>query len=90
MPSPPDRDINTFECYGPDGDGQKAKFIITADQTLRPQFEAGIAVGHHLEWQFYCDELKLVLIRKSDREFVDIDNRNRVFRAIGNRHTRFR
>jgi hypothetical protein len=65
-------------------DGQKAKFVVTADETLRPRFEAVVVVGHHLQWQFYCDELQLVLARELDREFVDIDNPRRVFRVIGN------
>jgi hypothetical protein len=90
MPSVHDTDVKSFECHELDGDGQKAKFVINADQTLRPKFEAGLVVGHHLEWQFYCDALNLVLVRKGDREFVDFDNPKRVFRAIGDGHLRFK
>jgi hypothetical protein len=86
MPSRTETEVKSFECRGPAG----TKLVITVDQTLRPRFEAGVVVGHHLEWQFYCDALKLVLIRKSDREFVDIDNPRRVFRAIGDDHNRFK
>ena len=90
MTSPPDRSITTFECHGLDGDGQNARYVIMADQTLRPRYEAGFVVGHHLEWQFYCEELKLVLVRKSEREFVAIDDPTRVFRAIGDGADGFR
>lgn len=57
------------------------EFKVSAEQTNRPKMQGGVAVGHHQEWQFYCEELNLILVRKSDRDFVAIDDPSRVFRA---------
>ena len=35
-----------------------------------------------LEWQFYVDELKLILVQDG-KQYVSIDDPNRVFRIVG-------
>ena len=72
---------NTFTVTETNALGVAREYTVLAEQTNRPKMEGGVAVGDHLEWQFYCEELKLVLVRKSDRDFVAIDDPSRVFRV---------
>ena len=71
------------------GAGRSREYSVSAAQTNRPEIHGGVIVGDHLEWQFYCEELKLVLLRKSDRDFVAIDDPSRVFRATDREQRRF-
>jgi hypothetical protein len=70
-------DSKTFDCYR-DGDTVWKTYAVTASQTLRPQFVHDLVIGHHLEWQYYCEELRLILLRDGEG-FAAIDDPNMKF-----------
>lgn len=41
-----------------------------------------MVIGHHLEWQFYCEEPRLILVRGGDG-FVALDDPKMNFTRIG-------
>jgi hypothetical protein len=72
------------------GAGKKGhEFEVVAEQTMRPVVRNDIVIGAHLEWQFYIEELNLVLIRRSKHNYVAIDDDSRVFRSSDRRQPRF-
>jgi hypothetical protein len=70
----------TFQCSCR-VDGVTRVFTIAASQTLRPLYQGGMVVGDHLEWQFYCEELDLILIPDGDR-FVALDDPQMTFTRV--------
>ena len=60
---------------------QHESYTVIAEQTNRPKMQGGAVIGEHLEWQFYCEELKLILVRQSSATFVSIDDPSQVFKA---------
>jgi hypothetical protein len=74
--------MQCFNCFETDANGQKSAYRVIAEQTLRPLIVGKAVLGSHLEWQFYCEDLKLVLLRKSKTRFASIDDPHRIL--IGN------
>ena len=59
-------------------DGQQI-YTVHATQTHRAQPHSA---EPKLEWQFYVEELKLILVQDG-KKYVSIDDPNRIFRLVG-------
>src|SRR5690349_18098630 len=78
-----------YPCQGRDQRGQRQTYTILASQTLRPQIIGGIALGARLEWQFYIEELAIVVERVGSTRYVDIDNPSRTYLSSSSRQPPF-
>jgi hypothetical protein len=58
-------------------DGRKT-YLVEATQTHRPQPHSA---APRLEWQFYIEELDLILVQDGNR-YVSIDDPHRVFTEL--------
>jgi hypothetical protein len=58
-------------------DGQQT-YTVLATQTHRPQ---PFSIAPALEWQFYVEELELILVQDGKR-YVSIDDPHRVFHVL--------
>jgi hypothetical protein len=87
-PAVPDPPPNPFRVYSK-LTGRRKVFYVTASQTLRPKLVAGFVLDSHLQWQFYCEELDVILVRRDLRKFVALDDHSREFFAFDDEQTRF-
>ena len=64
-------------------DGQQT-YAVHATQTHRPHPHCA---EPKLEWQFYIEALNLILVQNG-KQYVSIDDPNRVFRVVGSSASR--
>jgi hypothetical protein len=79
-----------FACTETGKGKNGSEFEVLAEETLRPVVRNGVALGSRLEWQFYIEELNLILIRKTRDTYTAADNDGRVFRSNDRRQPRFK